>query len=56
MSTQNLVNTKTLRNNFENRDIMKFYLNEVALNVEVVKIAQDGSCLFGSIAHQLYGL
>lgn len=56
MSLQNLANMKTLKSNFEHRDIMKFCLNDSVINVNVVKIPQNGSCLFGSVAHQLYGL
>lgn len=35
---------------------MNFHLNDETKTIKIIKIAADGRCLFGSLAHQLYDL
>lgn len=55
MSAQNLKNITSARTHSEQCEVMKFRLDSNEETVEVVNIKPNGSCFFGSIAHQLYG-
>lgn len=55
MSQQNLKNISTTRKHSENSELMTFNLNSKDEFVEIANIDPNGSCFFGSIAHQLYG-
>lgn len=54
ISSQNLILTETIYSNSEKIRVMNFLLNGKEANLDVIKIRGDGSCLFGSLAHQLF--
>lgn len=55
MSTQNLKNMSSVRKHSEKSEVMTFTINSKEEAVDVVNIKPDGSCFFGTVAHQLYG-
>lgn len=54
MASQNLHNISAKLKNGEPTHTMKFKLNGNIQNVTIIEINPDGSCLFGTPAHQLY--
>lgn len=54
ISSQNLILTKAIYSHNERKKAMNFTLNGLEAKVDVIKINGDGSCLFGSLAHQLF--
>lgn len=55
MSQQNLKNIKSTLQNVEKRDLMTCKLENDEYKVLISPIPMDGSCLFGSVVHQLHG-
>lgn len=56
ISAQNLVNISATLKNSEQTEAMGFNVAGNTQHVKVVRIPMDGSCFFGSVVHQLYGL
>lgn len=55
MSDQNLYTLSKVLENNEKTEEMGFELDGGTRTIKVAEIAQDGSCFFGSVAHQIYG-
>lgn len=54
ISSQNLILTNAVYSHSEKKNVMNFTLNGEVAKLDVVKIKADGSCLFGSLTHQLF--
>lgn len=55
MSKQNLFNMKNTLENGEKHEMMSFTLNSDVRSVKIGRIMPNGSCFFGTVAHQIYG-
>lgn len=55
MKDQNLQNIKNTLQNNEKPEQISFRLDSSNLTAKVVKVSANGTCFFGSIAHQFYG-
>lgn len=56
MSTQNLNNLSATISQSEKTEKLEFTIGSTSEEVQVVSIVPNGSCFFGSIAHQYFGL
>lgn len=54
ISQQNLSMTNAIYTHGERKHTMNFLINGDSTKLSVIKIKGDGSCMFGSIAHQLF--
>lgn len=55
ISEQNLFLTNAILSHNERVCCMKFNLKGSSTNLDVIRIASDGNCLYACIAHQLFG-
>lgn len=55
MMTQNIFNISATLRNGDKTEFVQFKFNDRDEKVKVANVKRDGSCFFGSVAHQLYG-
>lgn len=55
IAAQNLFMTEAVHTHNEYIRTMMFLLNDEEVKLKVIKISADGNCLYGSLAHQLFG-